>query len=72
VFGNDPDRPLAVGAPSPRVDPRCPASELHVVCLGAQQSSDAEIALLACARSHGLERYHPKVYEAILNFRKFS
>jgi hypothetical protein len=61
LYSGDPDRPLAIGAPLPRVNPRCSASELHVVCSGAKQSSDAEIALLACARSHGLARYHPKI-----------
>jgi hypothetical protein len=44
AFCDDPDRPLTVGTPSPRVDPRCSASELHVLCSGSHQSSDAEIA----------------------------
>jgi hypothetical protein len=37
VFDDDPDRPLTVGTPPPRVDPRCSASELHVLCSGNSQ-----------------------------------
>jgi hypothetical protein len=43
VFCDDPDRPLTIGMPSPWVDPRCSACELHVLCSGPQKSSDAEI-----------------------------
>jgi hypothetical protein len=44
VICDDHDRPLEVGTPSPRVDPRCSASELHGLWPGPKKSSDTEIA----------------------------
>jgi hypothetical protein len=52
VFCGNPDRPLAVGTPPPRVNPRCSTSQLHVLFLGPHQSSDAEISREERASSH--------------------
>jgi hypothetical protein len=54
-FCDDPDQPLTVGTPSPRVDPRCSASKFHVLCSGLQQSSDAEVA--RGERGSGLQKW---------------
>jgi hypothetical protein len=60
---DDPGQPLAVGTPAPRVDPRRSAYEIHVLCLGLQQSIDAKIA-------RGERAGTPKLGNFIPKFRK--
>jgi hypothetical protein len=71
VFGDSPNRPLTAGAPSPRVDPRCSARELHVF---ARARSNLAALRLRCSRARDLRVYHVFILKLreILNFRKYA
>jgi hypothetical protein len=58
---DDPGQPMAVGMPSPRVDPRRSASELHVLCSGLQNFKDAEVARGERAGTPKFRHFDPKI-----------
>ena len=69
VLGDGPYRPLAVGTSPPRLNPRCSASELHVLC------SEKPVMTLSAITGKRVGtpklRYHHPKNRKNLNFRIF-